>query len=129
MTYLIDDLAESAFSISFVVADKGYDAEYVHREIRERLHAETMIPLRNMAKPSKGESTKKARGFYRGVMKHCFDKGIYSRRSQIETVNSMIKRKMGDVVYGRSETSRHKEVLFRCIAHNLRRLIDLKYSP
>jgi exosome complex RNA-binding protein Csl4 len=88
-----------------------------------------MIPIRNMARPSKGESTKKARGFYRGVMKHHFSREVYSRRSLVETVNSMVKRKMGDVVYGKSETSRHKEVLFRCLAHNLRRLIDLKYSP
>jgi hypothetical protein len=57
-------------------------------------------------------------------MRHNFDKGIYSRRSLVETVNSMVKRKMGDTVYGKSEASRHKEVLLRCIAHNLRRLFE-----
>jgi hypothetical protein len=59
MTYLIDDLAESSFSISFVVADKGYDAEYVHREIRERLHAKTMIPIREMANLPKERAQRK----------------------------------------------------------------------
>jgi hypothetical protein len=29
---------------------------------------------------------------------------------------------------GRSEASKHKEVLFRCIAHNIRRLMDREYS-
>jgi len=44
--------------------------------------------------------------------------------SQVETANSMVKRKMGDTVYGRSEEARHKEILFRCIAHNIRRPDD-----
>ena len=125
ITYLIDDLAGSEFSISYVVADKGYDAEYVHKEIWERLDAKTMIPIRNMSKPSKGDTSKKARGFNRRLMGCNFDKTAYNRRPLVETVNSMIKRKMGDVVYGKNEASRHKEVLFRCIAHNIRRLMDL----
>jgi len=61
-------------------------------------------------------------------MKFFFNKEAYDRRSQVETVNSMVKRKMGDTVYGRSEASRHKEILFRCIAHNIRRLADAGHS-
>lgn len=59
-------------------------------------------------------------------MRHHFDEKVYSKRSQVETVNSMIKRKMGDTVCGRTEASRHKEVLFRCIAHDIGRLIDVR---
>jgi hypothetical protein len=40
---LVDNLAENGFSISYVIADKEYDAEYVHKEIREGLNAKTMI--------------------------------------------------------------------------------------
>jgi len=50
MTYLVDDLVDGGFSIGTVVADKGYDAEYVHVEIHERLNAEAFIPIRNIEK-------------------------------------------------------------------------------
>jgi hypothetical protein len=57
-----------------------------------------MIPVREMAKPSRGDTTKKARGFSRGMMGCHFDKEIYNLRSLVETVNSMVKRKMGDAI-------------------------------
>ena len=44
MTFLIDDLTRSGFSIASIIADKGYDAEYVHVEIRERLGVKAFIP-------------------------------------------------------------------------------------
>jgi len=86
-----------------------------------------MIPLRNMAEPS-ANGRVKARGFGRGLMRTGFDRAVYNSISQVETVNSMVKRKTGDVVYGRTEAARHREVLFKCIAHNIRRLMDLKHS-
>jgi transposase len=126
--YIIDDLAEGGFSVKCVVADKGYDAEYVHVDIRERLKADAMIPLRKI-EPARIEGTRvRTSGFNRGMMKFAFDKEEYNKRSQVETVNSMVKRKMGDTVYGRSEQTRHKEVLFRCVAHNIRRLNDAGVS-
>ena len=125
MTFLIDDLADGGFSVAFVVADKGYDAEYVHVEIKERMNATAFIPLRNMSKPAKlGRRETRTSGFNRGRMKFFFDKEKYNMRSIVETVNSMVKRKMSDTVYGRTEHTRHKEVLLRCIAHNARRLMD-----
>lgn len=44
----VSSLAKGGLSISCVVADKGYDAEYVHRDIHERLGADAMIPIRNI---------------------------------------------------------------------------------
>jgi len=35
MAFIIDDLAEGGFSIRCVVADKRYDAEYVHRNVHD----------------------------------------------------------------------------------------------
>jgi len=128
MTFLVDDLVEGGFNIRCVVADKGYDAEYVHVEIKERLNAVAFIPVRKI-EPARIESKKvTTKGFNRGRMKFFFDQGTYDRRFQVETVNSMIKRKMGDTVYGRTEPSRHRGVLFRCIAHNIRRLMDVGHS-
>ena len=128
MTFLVDDLADGGFSVRYVVADKGYDAEYVHVEIRTRLKAEAFIPVRKN-EPARMESSRvSTKGFNRGRMKFFFNERIYGRRALVETVNSMIKRKMGDTVYGRTESSRHKEVLFKCIAHNIRRMMDAGHS-
>jgi hypothetical protein len=129
LTFLIDDTVAGKFDVRFVVADKGYDAEYTHREIRERIKAEALIPLRKMSEPAETNSSRRRTSrFNRGRMKFFFDRLVYGRRSRIETVNSMVKRKMGDIVYGRSEGSRYKEILFRCVAHNIRGLIETKYS-
>ncbi|MCL2031975.1 MAG: transposase [Methanomassiliicoccaceae archaeon] len=46
MEYTVTSLVRGGFGIRCVVADKGYDAEYVHRDIHERLGADAMIPIR-----------------------------------------------------------------------------------
>lgn len=56
---------------------------------------------------------------YRG-----FDEDLHSYRSLVETVSPMIKRKMGDTVFGKTESSMAREMKFACIAHNVRLLID-----
>ena len=89
---LVDKLSELNNPISCVLADKGYDSEYAHRYIRERLNAESIIPVRDMSRPAKlGRKETRTSGFYRGLMKFFFDKGRYNMRSIVETVNSMIK--------------------------------------
>lgn len=73
MTHLIDDLANGGFSIRYVVADKGYDAEHVHVEIKERLNAETFIPLWKSASLAKlGMKEARTSGFNRRRMKFFF---------------------------------------------------------
>ena len=127
LPYLIDDLKGVGFSISCMTADKGYDSEYAHRYIRENLGCVTMIPLRK-TEPARLECSKRrtrARGFFRGLMKIFFDPEIYKKRSMVETVNSMIKRNMSDIVRGRNDVSREVEVLCRCAAHNVMRVMDL----
>jgi Transposase DDE domain. len=124
MSYIVDDLVDGGFKIKYIVADKGYDAEYVHADIRERLNAKAFIPIRKWEQARIETSKVRTTGFNRGMMKFFFDKDVYDQRCQVETVNSMIKRKMGDTVYGKTELSRHKEILLRCIAHNIRRFMD-----
>jgi len=123
-SYIVDDLVDGGFKIKYIVADKGYDAEYVHVDIRERLNAKAFIPIRKWEQARIETSKVRTTGFNRGLMKFFFDKDVYDQRCQVETVNSMIKRKMGDTVYGKTELSRHKEVLLRCIAYNIRRFMD-----
>ena len=126
MKYAVGSLVRGGFGVRYVVADKGYDAEYVHVDIRERLGAETMIPIRTI-EPARIEGSKvRTSGFNRGRMKFFFDKEVYNLRSLVETVNSMVKRKMGDTVNSRTHLTSAIEVLLRSIAHNFRRLFELK---
>jgi len=96
MTHVVDGLVDGGYGISYVVADKGYDVEYVHREVSERLGARAFIPPRSSASPARASSTRvRTSGFHRGLMRSELDLGVYARRALVETVNSMVKRKMG----------------------------------
>ena|GEM_PF-4083549 len=77
-----------------------------------------------MRKKSKAARPIGPKGPNRWRMWRSLDTEVYGRRALVETVNSKVKRKMGDVVYGRTETSRRMEVLLRCVAHDIRRLMD-----
>jgi transposase len=130
MPFIIDDLVSGGFDIRNIVADKGYDAEYIHSDVKKKLGAQAIIPVRANT-PKKGGTVCRTRGVNRSRMKRELLKDTemmkkYNLRAMSETANSMVKRKMGDTVYGRSELSRRKEVLFRCAAHNFRRLLDLE---
>jgi len=121
-----DDMREAGYDVRCVIADKGYDSEQVHRYLREHLNCETLIPVRRMSEPAvSGSKRRRTSGFYRGLMKFFFDPVTYKRRLIVESVNSMIKRKMGDVVYGRTQWSRRVEILCRCISHNIRGMFML----
>jgi hypothetical protein len=53
---------------------------------------------------------------------------IYNKRVLCETVNSMIKRVLGETLNGRNEETRHSETMFRFIAHNFRLGMELSSS-
>ena len=126
MEYAVSSLVRGSFGVKCVVADKGYDAEHVHKDIHDRLKADAMIPLRKI-EPARIEGKRvTTKGFNRGRMKFFFDKETYNLRSLVETVNSMVKRKMGDTVNSRTSLTSAVEVLLRSIAHNFRRLFELR---
>ena len=86
----------------------------------------TMIPVRATEHPKSARSGSRTdpggqcrRRVYRG-----FDEDLHSYRSLVGTVSSMIKRKMGDTVLGKTGSSMAREMKFACIAHNVRLLID-----
>lgn len=92
--------------------DKAYDAEYIHKVIREELNAESQIPLRK---------NKALTGEYRQLMLTELNKKKYHRRSIVETVISVEKRVFGDVNYSRSDRMRNKESKLRNICYNIYR--------
>jgi len=48
-----------------------------------------------------------------------FDARVYGQRAQSETVNSMIKRNLGDCLRSIKTTRRKQEMLLRTLTHNL----------
>ena len=52
-------------------------------------------------------------------MKQRFDWKTYHRRSQVETVISMLKRNLGDWVRGMTYWSRCRELQLKAITHNI----------
>jgi len=117
----------TGIDISAVCADKGYDGEGTHECAKELLgeDVETVIPVRELIKYRSGKTP---RGKHRKKMAAMFNKAIYNRRSIVETVNSMLKRKMGDVVYGKKPLTVAKEIKLVVLAHNLRIIMDVFMS-
>jgi hypothetical protein len=52
-------------------------------------------------------------------MKQRFDRKKYGQRWQTETVNSMIKRRLGSALRARSYWSQCREIILRAITHNV----------
>jgi len=44
---------------------------------------------------------------------------VYGRRAQSETVNSMMKRKLGDALRSMKPKRRKQEMLLRSLTHNI----------
>ena len=89
--------------IGIMVLDKGFDAEPVHKEIREA-GAISMIPVRG------DHSISSTSGKYRKLMKRKFDKTIYHERNKTETIFSVIK------TLSSSHIMKTKELLCRVMA-------------
>jgi len=101
------------------IADRGYDSEKNHKLVGDTIGAFSIIPPRNMEVP-----IHRTRGKYRKEMKRGYDKKTYNKRAKVETVNSVVKRKMGDDVYSKNVKTQNRELEFRYIAYNARRLIQ-----
>ena len=87
--------------IDTLLADAHFDAERVHKAVRSH-GVRTIIP------PTRGRPTDKPpTGRWRRVMKQRFArlKRNYGQRWQIETVNSMIKRRLGSALRARVEAN------------------------
>jgi hypothetical protein len=101
-----------------VVADAGYDSEDNHRLARLDMGVRSVIP------PKIGRPSQKAPlGYYRRLMKRRFkakaDAKTYGQRAQSETVNSMMKRNLGDSLRSIRPDRRKQEMMLRSLVHNL----------
>jgi len=106
-----------------LLADAGYDAEWVHQFLRDELDLRSLIP------PEIGrQTTKPPTGRYRRQMKSYFRRPQrrrrYGQRWQAETVISMLKRRLGECVNARSDRRQRRALLLKAITHNILILFD-----
>ena len=113
--------ALSIVRLSQLTADAGYDSEPNHRFARDDHGVRTIIPAKH-GRPS----TKPPTGRYRRLMKTRFDRPAYRRRSQVETVISMIKRRQGAHVRGRSYHSQCRDLRLLALTHNVMILVFIE---
>src|SRR6516164_3574277 len=99
-----------------VLADAGYDSEPNHRYAREGRGVRSFIPATH-GRPT----TKLPSGRYRRRMRLRLDKnyGSYGQRWQVETVHSMIKRRLATHVAARTYWSQSRELMLLIVSHNI----------
>ena len=99
--------------MKYLLADKAYDAEWLHEYCFDR-KIKTIIPKKvNIRK-----------GFYRRKQMKNFSEEFYHKRSNIESGFSAIKRKYGGSVLGKTLQSVNSELSCKAIAHNLNLFTD-----
>lgn len=101
----------SKCNVKFLLADKAYDAEWLHEYCFGR-KIKTIIPKKNNVH----------KGFYRRRQMENYSEERYHQRSNIESGFSAIKRKYGGAVLGKSLKVINSEISCKAIAHNLRLL-------
>ena len=105
--------------VKTVLADAGYDSEPNHRFARETCGIRSFIPA-TIGRPTDKLPT----GRYRRRMKQRLNKdyGKYGQRWQAECGFSMLKRRLGSAVGGRSYGSQCRDLLLMAITYNLMRI-------
>ena len=101
-----------------VLADAGFDDHDNHVYAREHLGVLALIRT-----PRRGPASACTTSPYRREMKRRLAGSqagkTYGLRAHVETVNSMLKRNLGDSLRSRSNTARRLEMALKAITHNL----------
>lgn len=97
--------------------DRGYDSEAIHRQVREDLHADSIIPIRSWNQEVVG-------GNYRQAMAVQFDDTRYRRRQLVENRFSVLKRKFGGDLKARIFSIQRKEIAGKMIVRNIHKFLQ-----
>jgi hypothetical protein len=108
------DAASRNMPIGLVLADAEFDSEANHHHIRGVLRARSVIPTN----PRRGIPEKQ----FRSEMHKAFPRKLYGPRAKIETVFSVIKRKLSSKAPGRSLPLQIRQALLLGLTFNLYRL-------
>jgi hypothetical protein len=105
--------------IATFVADAGYDSEKAHRLCREQLGVRSIIPPCIHGRRRYDGGPRVMQGRYRRRLHGRFPRKAYGQRWQIETVFSMIKRRLGAALRSRSYYAQCREVALKVLTFNL----------
>ena len=100
--------------LKMLTADAGYDSEAAHRFAREEYGIRTIIRNR-VGRPT----NKLPSGKYRRLMATRFNKKLYGQRWQVETVNSILKRRLGSFLRARSYWAQMREMMLRLFTYDV----------
>ena len=124
------DRTSQRFDIAEVSADKAYLSDANLRYI-EGLGAYPYIPFKSNTTGLGSPMWRRLYAYFT-LNEEAFNVH-YHRRSNVETVFSMIKGKFGDAVRAKSETGQVNEILLKCLCHNICVLVhamhELELSP
>ena len=109
-------------SLDTLLGDSGYDAEHQHAGCREKRGIRLTICALNR----RGQGRKRPKTRYRAQMPRdtCQRRGrrkgrLYGQRWQAESAFSRQKRRLGSALRARKWANQKKEILLRCLTHNL----------
>ena len=102
--------------MNVMVLDKGYDAEPIHKMIRDE-NVLSVIPVRN-----KDCLISRTKGRCRKQMRREFNESLYHQRNKTETIFSVIKRRFDSEIKSYNDAMKTKELLYRVLAYNCHRM-------
>lgn len=100
----------------YILADRAYDTEPIRKCINEEAKAYDQIPLKTRAK----------KGHYRLKSKNKFKKEIYSKRNNVESIFSVIKRIFNGTNRSRTLQLSNKETKLKNIIYNIYRSTQIQ---
>ena len=113
-------VASTVTPIRAVLADAEFDSEQNHRFIRQTLRARSAIPAK------RGKRTWRIHGI-RAQMRRRFPTQLYRQRALVETVFSVVKRKLSARAPGRSPLTQRLQALVLGLAYDVYRLRRLRH--
>ena len=112
-----DALSRQPFAT--LLGDAGYDSEKAHRLCREHLGIRSLFALNPCGRRRLDGRPQRITSPYRRRLARRFPKKTYGQRWQIETVFSMLKRRLGSALRARRPHSQKREIALRLLTHNL----------
>lgn len=127
---LVQATAEGGFTIKEVSADKAYSSRLNHDAVRA-VGAMALIPFKaNAVSRSGNKSSPKAwRDAFHYFQLHQDEfYARYHKRSNVESVNSAIKRKLGETLKSKNRVAQQNELLCKVLAYNIVVLIHQAFE-
>jgi hypothetical protein len=104
--------AHEVTPVGLVLADAEFDSERNHRHAREVIGTDSVIPAK------RGKADWKIKGV-RAQMRRRFPRRRYSQRAQVESVFSVVKRKLSAKAPGRTEETQRRQSMLLGVAYNI----------